>query len=167
MIHPGASRIEKAWPAEKFSGLIEKLQGEYGARIVLVGAAGEAALGEIIARPLKEKPLIAIGKTTLGRLTALISMADLFIGNESGPMHIAASLSIPTAAIMSGVPSLYGPYKTRSRVVQKKLPCWHPWMEHCWCPGNRYQCLKEIEVEDVWKELNGDSGLFLPITTGV
>jgi len=150
IVHPGASRIEKTWPAEKFSKLIERLQDEYGARVVLIGSAGEVVLGKTITGPLKEKPVVAIGKTTLDELTALISEADLFIGNESGPMHIAASLSIPTVAIMSGVPSLYGPYNTVCRVVQKKLPCWQPCIEHCYCPDDRYQCLKEIEVEDVW-----------------
>lgn len=149
IIHPGASRREKIWAPQKFSALIEKLQREYKARVVIVGEKAELDIGQKIISVLKEKPVLAMGMTTLGKLTALISEADLFIGNESGPMHIAASLSIPTIAIMSGVPSLYGPYKTKHRVVQKKLPCWHPWIEHCYCPGNSYQCLREIEVEDV------------------
>ena len=155
IIHPGSSRMEKSWPKEKFSKLIKKLQSEYNAGIIIIGTKTELKLGKEIISPLKEKAVLAMGKTDLGKLTALISKADLFIGNESGPMHIASALAVPTVAIMSGVPSLYGPYKTRSKVIRKKLPCWNPWIEHCYCPGNTYQCLKEIEVEDVWEGVTG------------
>ena len=150
IIHPGSSRMEKSWSKEKFSRLIQKLQSEYNVRVVLVGTKTELELGQEIISTLKEKTILAMGKTDLGKLTALINKADLFIGNESGPMHIASALAIPTIAIMSGVPSLYGPYKTRSKVIQKRLPCWSPWIEHCYCPRNTCQCLIEIEVEDVW-----------------
>ena len=90
----------KEWPAEKFAAVIDALaQNVIGAECVLVGAPSERAKCEEVARLAIAGAIVSAGETSIGELIALLSISSAFIGNDSGCMHLAGALGIPTVAI--------------------------------------------------------------------
>jgi heptosyltransferase-2/heptosyltransferase-3 len=106
VVHPGAGAPLKSWPIERWSGVVRELRDRAGAAIVLTGGPGERGLAEQIAARLDPSPLNLAGSTMLGQLAALFARADLAIGGDSGPLHLAAALGAPTLR-------LYGPTDVR------------------------------------------------------
>jgi heptosyltransferase-2 len=94
------------------------------------------------------------GKTTIEEMAALISSLDLFITNDTGPMHVAAALGIPVVAIFGATtPALgFAPYTEKSRVVEppNRLEC-RPCSPHGpkACPKEHFRCMNEITPESV------------------
>ncbi|MGC8529470.1 MAG: glycosyltransferase family 9 protein [Leptospirillia bacterium] len=125
-IHPGARRDSKRWPSAYFSELIRNLSREGAPRAVLVGDRSEAPLLEEIAvRTGLSVPLLP-GRLPLDLLPLALSRAILFIGNDSGPLHMAALAGIPTLSFFgSSDPRRTGPFgeTTRNHVMREALPC--------------------------------------------
>jgi heptosyltransferase-2 len=106
---------------------------------------------------LAPAPLLnAVGKTTLGAATALIGRANLFIGNDSGPLHMAASAGVPAVAVschpVSGLPShaqspiRFGPWRVASVVLQPSAaipPCGDT------CIAAQAHCIRQVTLGDV------------------
>lgn len=127
-IHPGAPWFPKRWPKERFAELADKLIEKYKAKIILIGSEDEIKLTNRIINLLKEKNKKNIfniaGKTTTTQLTALIKKCCLFIGNDSGPMHIAATVNIPIIAFFGpSDPRLFGSYGKNNVIIYKKVEC--------------------------------------------
>jgi heptosyltransferase-2 len=131
-LHPGGAWLggRKHWPAECFAALARDLEGRWDARILFVGDAQERDLAARIGAGLRRPPLVAAGATSLLTSFALIAACDLFIGNDSGPLHAAVALGRPYAAI-------YGPtctanfrpldrYSGQGRLVRPARPCGAP-----------------------------------------
>ena len=125
-IHPGARRDSKRWPSAYFSELIRSLSRGGAPRAVLVGDRSEAALLEEIAvrtgLPVPQLP----GRVPLDLLPLALSRAILFIGNDSGPLHMAALAGIPTLSFFgSSDPRRTGPFgePQRNHVMREPLPC--------------------------------------------
>ena len=111
VIHPGSGGYSRArrWLPERFAALARMLQQTQGAQIILVGTPSDE--GAAVARYLKGDCVNLAGKTTLPQLADVISQADLFIGADSGVMHIAAATGTP-------VLSIFGPSNSAA---------WGPW----------------------------------------
>src|SRR5947208_11258041 len=94
----------KQWPVEYFASVLDRLIEADGAQIVLVGAPGEEAVADELLSGLRHPEAVTslIGKLPLADLPALLARASLFLGNDSGPKHIAAGLGVPTVGIHSG-----------------------------------------------------------------
>jgi ADP-heptose:LPS heptosyltransferase/GT2 family glycosyltransferase len=125
-IHPGAGTAIKQWPAAHFAALIDGIAAARACWIVLVGAAHEAGLGGAILALAQEGAAVsAIGLTTLGELACLLAGCDLFIGNDSGPKHLAASLGVRTIGIHSGVVDAreWGPLGADSVAIRRRMAC--------------------------------------------
>jgi ADP-heptose:LPS heptosyltransferase len=105
---PGASphRPEKKWPEQKFGALAAQLP----IPSVIVGSAAEAPLGSVI-KSFAHKAIDLTGRTDLPELAAVISRATLAIGNDTGPMHLAAALGVPSVVLFSAAsdPALTAP----------------------------------------------------------
>ncbi len=148
-IAPGARWNFREWPKEKFSQLADKLM-ENNATVVLVGAPNEKKLAEEIAAMMKHKPIITAGTASIQQSAAIISKSVLFIGNDSGPMHVAAALSIPTVALFGPqTPVLTGPYSKNSIVIRK-----HVWCSPCsqtTCINQSDWCMNKITLEEVYE----------------
>ena len=89
------------------------------------------------------------GKTSISELSNYISKLDIFITGDSGPMHIAASLNIPTIALFGPTnPSETSQWKNpRSVIIKKNLEC-QPCMKRT-CPLKHHNCMKLIEAREV------------------
>lgn len=139
VVHPGARcNLNKRWSVEKFVELGRRLMGEARVTLLIVGGPEDAELGGRIAAELKGRALNLAGRTTLRETAAIVERADLFVGNDSGPLHVAASTATPIVAIFgSSNPKNFAPPNHRVTVVQPPDPCvpclhfpgymWFPW----------------------------------------
>jgi lipopolysaccharide heptosyltransferase II len=136
----------KQWPAERFAALIDHLAER--AECILVGSPAERPLCEEIAAASRVGAIVSAGSTDVGDLVALLSLCAEFAGNDSGAMHVAAALGIPTVGIFGSTePQRTGPLGPRTRVVYRKLPC-SPCLART-CRYGHYECLKQLTVTEV------------------
>ncbi len=129
VIHPGATDPRRRWPAERFTDLALRCAAD-GMRVVLVGEGDDAALADAIARHASRAAGDAVvslaGRLTLGDLAGVLAVADICVGNDSGPRHLAQAVGTPTASIY-WVGNLInaGPLTRASHRVQLS------WTTHC------------------------------------
>jgi heptosyltransferase-2 len=138
----------KEWPAAKFAALIDLLAREFGAEAVLVGAPSERARCEQVAAMSRAGAIVAAGETSIGELIAILSLTHAFAGNDSGAMHIAGALGIPTVAIFGSTnPDRTGPLGPRTRVILHRLDC-SPCLART-CRFGHYNCLVQVQPAEV------------------
>ena len=123
-VGPTANWGGKIWPADRFIELIKRMTGPDGflpnARIMIIGAASEreAALPVIEALPA-ERVIDLVGKTDLPQTAACLERADFYVGNDSGPMHMAAAVGLPTLGLFGPSPEArYGPWGDKGASVR-------------------------------------------------
>lgn len=155
---PGASLIAlapaaafgpaKEWPPEQYATLIDLLAAHGHMECVLVGTAAERARCDRIAALCRSGAIVMAGETGIGDLIALLSLCDGFVGNDSGPMHLAGALGIPTVAIFGSTnPARTGPLGPQVRIIYQPPPC-SPCLDRT-CRFGHYDCLKRITPETV------------------
>lgn len=155
----GTSQL-KQWPVGNFIQLGRRLQDEHKARLVLVGGAGDETLGAELQRGLGAAAINLIGRTTLRQLAALLGQCKLFVGNDTGPMHIAAAAGIPVVAVFgSSCHHRFHPWSEKHRVVANVLPCSpcanEPHRDRCvQCVFDHPKCLRELPPEGVMAAIN-------------
>ncbi|MFW5999780.1 MAG: glycosyltransferase N-terminal domain-containing protein [Halanaerobiaceae bacterium] len=146
-INPYTTWESKNWPGDRYARVGDRLVGEYGCRVVYTGGPGEREGIERILDWMDNEVLNLAGETDLQELAVLYKRADLFIGGDTGPMHLAAAVETPVVAIMGPtLPETHGPYGEGHIVLREELEC-----SGCWkrkCPRNN-ECLRSITVEDV------------------
>jgi heptosyltransferase-2 len=143
----------KEWPAERFANVIDGLAEANGTECVLVGAPSERARCEETASASRAGAVIAAGETSVGEAMALLSLCDGFAGNDSGAMHVAGALGIPTVGLFGSTrPERTAPLGPRTHVLYHRIEC-SPCLERT-CRFGHYECLKRIEVEEVTAALN-------------
>ena len=147
MIHPTARYWSKAWPADRFAALSDWL-AKQGISVLLVGNEKDKAVGREIQHLSESKPASLMGGTSVLELAALMKRCVLFVGNDGGPMHIAAAVGCPVLAIFGPTdPAIWGPRGDRARVLYKGLDC-----DACFLPGclrGEESCMKLISVDEV------------------
>ena len=123
-ICPGAEYgPAKRWPLDRFAAVARHFQSEWKAKVVVLGAAGDAAIAQELATLVPEAENRA-GKTTLAEFMAALAGSQLVICNDSGAMHLASALGVPTVAIFGSTePQLTGPMGLRTRVLRHHVPC--------------------------------------------
>lgn len=149
-INPGAAYgSAKCWPLEKFREVIQRWIAEVpNSEIYVFGDKHTKALVDEICQGLHVHNLA--GKTTLKELVQEIGRLDVFLTNDSGPMHIAASLKVPLVAIFGSTnPHATGPYKW-GKVIYKGVSCSPCYKREC--PID-FPCMKEVTVDEVVKEM--------------
>lgn len=150
-ICPTTRWVTKHWPAEHFADTAAELVRRHGARIVLDGAPGDepvtTRLAERVQAAVGEGHVLDLtGKTSLGELIALIGLAEVFLTNDSGPMHIADALGTPLVALFGPTnPVRTGPYRQQDHVVRLEVDCAPCYRRQC----NTMHCLTELAPEKV------------------
>ena len=150
IINPGAYfGSAKRWPAGKYAEFASLLQNRMGAQIMIVGSAEETDLAEAISSRMSDRPYSLTGKTNLPRLAAILILADLFVTNDSGPMHLANMLKVPLVALFGPTdPARTGPYWQPAKVIHKGAPCWP--CSYRQCPFD-HRCMMDISPEEVFQ----------------
>ena len=145
-IHMGAGYPSKRWPFENFRALIQEIDRQALAQIVLIGTEAEKdALPDL---KLSSERLIDLrGKTALQDLPVLLDVCDVFIGNDSGPAHIAAAQGLEILLLTSGTNDirLWYPWTERLSLLQHEVPCSPCALEIC--PVDGHPCVEEITVD--------------------
>jgi heptosyltransferase-2 len=151
-INAGSVWPTKRWAPDLFAQMIRKLKQAVNCDIVLFGGPEDHETVGTIQALCGTEVVNLCGKTALRDLPATVSACDLFITNDSGPMHIAVACGVPVVAIFCATtPSLgFYPYTSTAVVVQKDLPC-RPCNSHGGrrCPLGTEDCIKLIRPEDV------------------
>jgi heptosyltransferase-1 len=118
LLSPGAGWPAKEWPAERYGEVARGLARDGLASLINIGPGGrEAALADVIERGSGESARRI--QCSLGRLIALTRRASLFVGGDTGPMHLANALGVPIVALFGPTdPARNGPYYTPSIVLR-------------------------------------------------
>jgi heptosyltransferase-2 len=149
-VHPGAFYPSQRWPAERFGESARQIIESYGAAVLIFGGKNE--------RPLLEKIRVATGGRShifcglsLRQFIALLDRCSLLVCNNSGPLHIASALQIPTVS-MTGptVVPLWLPKGKNHIAVNKDLPCSPCNRAEC----NEHICMEQITVNEVMAEVS-------------
>jgi ADP-heptose:LPS heptosyltransferase len=98
VLQPGSTDPRRCWPAERFAALGDQL-AQAGFHIVVNGAAEEAMLVDAVLGAMRQPATGLAGKLGLGGLCALLSRARLLVSNDTGPLHLALALGVPSVGI--------------------------------------------------------------------
>ncbi len=143
IIAPSAGKEANKWPAERFGQLAAGLPIR---SVVISNRADSPVVDEVVAAS-GGKAISMAGKTGLKELAALISRAEFFISNDTGPMHIAAALGIPVFAIFGPAnPVRTGPYGCNHTIINKELSCAPCYRQN---PCSHWSCMKDLSVTEV------------------
>ena len=152
-IHPGGNWVYKLWDAEKYAQLANILCQEHKASILLFAGPNERELQAQVA-DMMDTPPIFVKTENLREVTALIAACDVYIGNDTGPMHIAAAVDTPIVALFGSTNHVRsGPYGEKHTVVQSGInlgcnPC-HPGRHPGGCGVGSCEVIAGITVEQV------------------
>lgn len=158
-IHPGGNWEYKLWSAEKYAQLASTLCQKKNASILLFAGPNERELQAQVA-DMMDAPPILVETADLREVAALIAACDVYIGNDTGPMHIAAAVGTPVIALFGSTNHIRsGPYGDRHVVVQSGLdlgcnPC-HPGRNPGGCGAGSCAVIDEIAVEQVLEAVIG------------
>jgi heptosyltransferase-2 len=159
VVHVGAGTKAKRWPSNHLAELVERLVQELVGSVILVGDSADQPLGRTLSRGCP--PVIDwTGSLTLMQMAALLGEADLFIGTDSGPAHIAAAMGTPSVALFSGTnrAECWRPVGTEVHVLRRSVPCSPCHLKEC--PVAGHPCMSEIspaEVFEVARQIVKDS----------
>lgn len=158
-IAPGANLDRRRWPTSRFAELARELIRCRDIGIVIVGGGADVSLGRSIvseAGTSTKEILDLTGRLTLGQTSLVLRRCQLFIGNDSGPMHIAAAMGVPCLEISchpkdgeelaSNSPARFSPWGVRHLVLQPERatsPC------AASCVKSRAHCICQISVDQV------------------
>lgn len=163
VLAPGASSPIKTWPAEKFSILAKRLKAEMSLDIILIGTESERAETAAVAQGCSGSVIDLTAQLKTEDLPAVIGQAKLVITNDTGTVHIAAALRVPTVCIVGG--GHFGrflPYPPEARdagirvlAFYHPLPCFNcNWK--CVYPI-RYSepapCVSNVSIDSVWIDI--------------
>ncbi|MHB8482363.1 MAG: lipopolysaccharide heptosyltransferase II [Nitrospiria bacterium] len=151
-VNPGAAYgSAKRWLPERFAELGDRLVREIRAQVVFFGSSKELSLVRRIQSKMAEKSFNLTGKTGLRELIATISRCSAFVTNDSGPMHIASALNIPTLAIFGPTDDeTTSPAGAHSFVIKKNVECSPCLLREC--PID-HRCMTSISVGDVFNSV--------------
>lgn len=154
-LNPGAKWPTKRWTEEGFIEIGKRTISELGSKVLVFGGPNEKRLCERIAEGIGEGAFSVAGKTGLKETAALIKRCNVFVTNDSGPMHIATAVGTPVVAIFG--PTVRGFGFTplgKSVVVEKALKC-RPCSLHGSdsCPKGHFECMKGIGADMVFKNV--------------
>ncbi len=148
---------EKRWPFERFVELIKKIKKDVKHNIVVIGGSEEKDIKYKLEK-LHLNIINLIGKTSIKETAAIIKQCDLFISNDSGPMHVAAAVGTPVIGIFGPTSTIknrpWGDPK-KCLFLQKKLPCYGscftPYIGKINCTNViKKECLKKITIDEVY-----------------
>ena len=141
----------KRWPPERFARVADWAAEQWGAQVVTLGSGNEKEICRELCSLARHKIHNFCGNTTLREAIGIISYCALFLTNDSGLMHIAAALGVPTLAIFGSTDHVAtGPMGARTAIVRHDIEC-APCLR-TECPTD-HRCMLSIEPEEVWEAM--------------
>lgn len=146
---PGAAYgAAKCWPPERYAALADRVIADFDADVILFGTAAEAEVARRITAVMRHRCVTLVGETSIGDLPALLASCHLFIGNDSGAMHVAAAVGLPVIGIFGPTdPAGTAPVTPRFTLVRHPVSCSPCFLRDC--PVD-HRCMTRIEVDAVY-----------------
>ena len=138
----------KRWPAERYAVLADRL-AESGADVALIGSPGESDFSQEVCKHAQRQPIVLTGKTTVAEATAIISIADVLITNDTGPAHMGAALRTPTLVFFGPTnPLTTYPMSSSAEIIRRAPDCAPCMLRDC---PIGHRCMTAITPEDVFE----------------
>ncbi len=164
-VNTGELALERRWPKENYINLCKKILQKYDVILVFIGSKSEREYVESVIKEINEKNKIKnlAGKTNFSCLVQLLKDSKLLITNDSGPLHLAAALNVPTLSFFGPeTPVLYGPLGDNHVLFFKNIDCSPCINVHTGkivkCIKKRPECMTRITVEEVFKKFEEHYG---------
>ncbi len=153
---PGAGHPKRMWPLPNFVELGAWIATHFGGTLVIVGSQEEEPLGNELQLRLGEKAINGVGQTSLREAGALLKRCRLFIGNDAGPMHLAAAAGLPVIEISchplggstghANSPARFGPWRVPQFILRPAIA-----LDSCseGCISHTAHCIQEVSVAQV------------------
>jgi heptosyltransferase-2 len=142
----------KRWLPERFAVVAEQISTTTDCEWLLFGTSRDKAAGELIERVLDGKCVNLIGKTTMTELVDHLSRCALLLTNDTGTMHLAAFLDVPTVAIFGSTePALTAPMGENHRIIRHHVECSPCFLRKC--PID-FRCMKSVATSEVESAIN-------------
>lgn len=138
----------KRWPAERFVAVVRRLQPEFACAVVLIGGRGDEEIVAEVQRTIADRCYSALG-ASLPQTAALLARSVLYLGNDTGPMHLAGLLGVPCVAVFSDRDRRisWHPYGSDHMVLRRSVPCGGCLRTTCF--ASLPPCLDAIGVDEV------------------
>jgi lipopolysaccharide heptosyltransferase I len=148
----GSRWTTKRWPPEHFAALAQQAHAHFGGTFIFVGGPEDTPLAGATALRLRGVKRDLTGATTLPQLGAVLEAADVTVGNDTGPLHLAAALGRPVVAPYTCTRVLLnGPYGAEAGAVETRVECAGSYLKRC----GRMVCMNELTPERLWPVLKG------------
>ena len=150
-IHPGSPIPLKRWLLDRYAELADWLIAQKRAQILFVGVEDEIPIITEIQALMRGESINVAGRTTLAQLASILHTCNVFIGNDSGPMHLAAGVGTQTIGLYGpGDPTRFGPMGEKCQTIRRRSDC--PCVGTT-CRFGKAGCMSEIQVTDVIQTL--------------
>ncbi len=148
ILGPGAAfGAAKRWGDRQFAEAADRLAKEFQLSVVIIGSEGERSISESIRSFMHSPAVVLNGKTSMETLIGLIAESSLMLGNDSGPVHLASALGIPTVAVFGATDyRVAAPYGPLGREVHQQVECSPCWLREC--PID-HRCMTRVSPETV------------------
>lgn len=148
VIHPFAGWKPKEWPADRFTQMAQYLAESRRCKVLIIGSSAEKAEAQKIAQATRHPAVINLaGQMDLKATGAVIAGAKLFLGNDSGPLHLACATQTPAIALFGqNTPRRYGPWQNRNITLYHSVECSPCAQTKC---QRQPRCLELITTEEV------------------
>jgi len=145
---PGAAYgSAKRWMPERFAKVADALIDEFGADVILFGTSSEVEICGKIAGQMRHRAMSVAGETNMQELPALFSRCNLFLGNDSGAMHVAAAVGVAVVAVFGSTdPEGTSPLIAKRELVRHPVACSPCFLREC--PID-HRCMERVSVEEV------------------
>ena len=138
----------KDWPAEYYIEVGRELLKKHGGTVLVMGSSSDSEICTHVQEGIGEGAVNLASSTSLVELGSLISRIDLLIGNDSGPLHIAAAVGTPAIAMYGPTnPRRTGPYGPRCVTLKLDLPCMPCFSRTC--EEENHRCMRDLNPETV------------------
>jgi lipopolysaccharide heptosyltransferase I len=149
ILNPGGGWETKNWAPENYALLHDKLRQETDLQSILTWGPGEEPLVEKVLRACVTAPPVTF-PTSLYQLIALLKRSQLFVGGDTGPLHLAAACGTPIVGIFGPTdPLRNGPFSPEDIVVSHQVPCGPCYKRTC--PIYNKECLRLVQVDEVFE----------------
>lgn len=150
-VSPGAAYGgAKRWLPERFAGAARSLANQLGANIAVFGSPAEAELCQAIAARAGAGAHSLAGQTSLAEFIELAATCSVYLTNDSGPMHVAAALGLPTVAVFGATDHVAtGPSASWAKVVRHQVECSPCMLREC--PID-HRCMTAVTADEVVAE---------------
>ena len=143
----------KCWPPRRFAETLNLFLKQTDGEVILFGTAAESQVSAAIGEQLVRRPIDMTGKTSIAELPALLSRCQMFVGNDSGAMHVAAAVGLPIVAIFGPTdPEGTAPVTPRCTIVQRRPYCSPCFLRKCPTDHRCMTAVTESMVEEAMRE---------------